>query len=115
MAPQSRTMSGSSMSGNSITGLPQTDSMRFNMPPPSAPPGNHRNQEISNFRADVPPPNISKPPPIVKPDTAGGQNTQVRYPKEALNRSEKSLSSSWSKTVSEKSFDFGGSAGNQVC
>ena len=116
MAPRSRTMSVSSLSGSSITGAPPTNSMRYDVPPPIPPPNIKRDQDIANnIRLDMPPPNMSKPPPIVKPDTAGNQNSQVRYPKEAVNRSESNLSSPWSKTVSEHSFNFGGPAANQVC
>ena len=114
MAPRSRTMSFSSVSGSSTSGLPPIDSMRYDVPPPMPPPTIKRDQDSNNFRADVPPPNMNKPPPVVKPDTVGGQSTHVRYPKEALNRSESSLSSPWSKSESEKSFNFKSPIGSQV-
>ena len=114
MAPRSRAMSVSSVSGSSMNGMPPAESTRYAVPPPMPPPSLKRDYDsANNFRA--PPPNMNQPPPIVKPDTVGNQNTQVRYPKEALNRSEPSLSSPWSKSVSEKSFSFGTPVGNQVC
>ena len=107
-------MSVSSLSGNSITGVPPTSGMRYDVPPPIPQP-NIKRELPNSFRLDVPPPNMNKPPPMVKPETVGSQNTQVRYPKEAVNRSESSLSSPWSKSVSENSFNFADPVGKQVC
>ena len=80
-----------------------------NFPPPMPPP---------DIRYDRPPPimNLNQPPPPIKPETNSSQPTQVRYPKEALNRSPESISKPWSKNVNENSFNFTGSPpGKQVC
>ena len=59
---------------------------------------------------NVPPPNmgILKPPP---PPPKSLPASQIRYPKEAINRSQ----NSWSKNLSENSFEFGRQVGKQVC
>ena len=71
---------------------------------------------LSDFRFNVPPPNIRiNPHSQIKPEKFAAQSTQIRYPKSALNRSEEGLPAPWSRNVSGSSFNFAGPTGNQVC
>ena len=104
------------VSGSSNASFHQGDNHGRDLVPPMPPP-DIRREPPSNFCFDRPPPsmNINQPPPPVKPDNMSSQPTQIRYPKEALNRSENSISKVWSKSVSESSFNFAGPVGKQVC
>ena len=93
------------------------------LPTIQPPPFNHHVRRepneppAKNFRFDVPPPNVNmrQPPPPIKPENSPSQPTQIRYPKEALNRSEGGMKPPWTNGVSENSFNFGGPVGKQVC
>ena len=103
------------VSGSSNASFHQGDNRVPGLVPPMPPP-EVRREPPNNFCFDRPPPtmNINQPPPLVKPETMLSQPTQIRYPKEALNRSPESISKPWSKNVSENSFNFAGPVGKQV-
>ena len=103
------------VSGSSNASFPQGDH-RVPGLVPSMPPPDVRREPPNNFCFDRPPPtmNINQPPPLMKPETMLSPPTQIRYPKEALNRSPESISKPWSKNVSENSFNFAGPVGKQV-
>ena len=104
------------LSGSSNASFHQGDNHGRDLVPPMPPP-DVRRELPSNFCFDRPPPimNTSLPPPPVKPEMMSPQLTQIRYPKEALNRSEDTINKPWSKNVSESSFNFAGPGGKQVC
>ena len=109
---RSRTTSIGSLSGNSVHDFPTSANSAQNLLT-SLPPPNIRqdpNQHNMPPQFNVPPPNMSmlKPPP---PPPKSLPASQIRYPKEAINRSQ----NSWSKNLSENSFEFGRQVGKQVC
>ena len=109
---RSRTTSIGSLSGNSVHDFPpsanSTQNLLTSLPPPNI--RQDQNQHNMPPQFNVPPPNMSmlKPPP---PPPKSLPASQIRYPKEAINRSQ----NSWSKNLSENSFEFGRQVGKQVC
>ena len=85
-----------------------TQNILTSLPPPNL--RQDQNQHNMPPQFNVPPPNMSmlKPPP---PPPKSLPASQIRYPKEAMNRSQ----NSWSKNLSENSFEFGRQVGKQVC